>query len=119
MKPFPKRTTNVSSVSIEKPVERNYKTSIKKMQRNSDFSTKVRAVVRGISRGSTMSYKEVATRAGNPKASRAVAMIMSRNDDMSIPCHRVICSNGTIGGYNGLRKSTKRQLLQEEGIKFK
>jgi methylated-DNA-[protein]-cysteine S-methyltransferase len=89
------------------------------MQRNSDFSSRVKLVVRGIPRGNTLSYKEVATRAGNPKASRAVAMIMSRNDDITIPCHRVICSNGTIGGYNGLRKSTKRQLLQEEGIKFK
>lgn len=89
------------------------------MQRNSDFSAKVKVVVRGILRGNTTTYKEVATKAGNPKASRAVAMIMSRNDDISIPCHRVICSNGTIGGYNGLRKSTKRQLLQEEGVKFK
>ncbi len=65
-----------------------------------------------------MSYKEVATRAGNPKASRAVAMIMSRNYDVSIPCHRVICSNGTLGGYNGLRKSTKKQLLEKEGKIF-
>jgi O-6-methylguanine DNA methyltransferase len=88
------------------------------MPRKSDFSTKVTEIVRGIPRGSTMSYKEVATRAGNPKASRAVAMIMSRNYDVSIPCHRVICSNGTLGGYNGLRKSTKKQLLQDESIRF-
>lgn len=88
------------------------------MRRNNEFSSRVKEIVREIPQGSTLSYKDVATRAGNPKASRAVAMIMSRNSDVSIPCHRVICSNGSLGGYNGLRKSTKNQLLQEEGLKF-
>lgn len=47
-----------------------------------------------------MSYKEVAIKAGNPRAARAVARIMSANFDPTIPCHRVICTNGTLGGYN-------------------
>lgn len=83
------------------------------MPKNSTFSEKVKEVVRGIPRGSTLSYKEVATRAGNPRAARAVARIMSANHDLTIPCHRVICANGTLGGYNGLRKSER---LSEEVV---
>lgn len=104
------------------------------MAKNNEFSARVKDIVRCIKRGSTLSYKEVATRAGNPKASRAVAMIMSKNHDVSIPCHRVICSNGGVGGYNGVRKpiglshesatdanltDLKKKLLYEEGVIFK
>ncbi len=60
----------------------------------------VKVVVRNIPRGKTLSYKEVASRAGNPRASRAVARIMSQNIDPSVPCHRVIHADGSIGGYN-------------------
>lgn len=69
-----------------------------------DFSEKVRDVVRKIPRGKTMSYKEVASKAGNPRAARAVARVMSQNFDSTVPCHRVICTNGTLGGYNRVRK---------------
>lgn len=89
------------------------------MAKNNEFSTKVRDIVRGISRGSTMSYKEVATRAGNPMASRAVAMIMSRNYDVTVPCHRVICSNGNIGGYNRGGIIEKKRILKKEGVILK
>ncbi len=67
-----------------------------------------------IPRGSTLSYKEVATRAGNPRAARAVARIMSANYDPNIPCHRIICSNGTLGGYNRGGVDAKKRLLEEE-----
>lgn len=60
-----------------------------------------------------MTYKEVAIRAGNPKASRAVGMILSRNTDLAIPCHRVIRSDGRLGGYNGLRGDKKSLLVEE------
>ena len=72
------------------------------------FADKVRAIVRKIPKGKTMTYKEVATRAGNSKAARAVGAIMRTNYDDSIPCHRVIRSDGQIGEYNrggSLRKS--------------
>ncbi len=73
--------------------------------RKQNFSDTVKNVVRGIPRGNTMSYKEVATQAGNPGAARAVARIMSTNFDPTIPCHRVICTNGALGGYNiGVRE---------------
>lgn len=64
------------------------------------FAEKVRAIVRKIPKGKTMTYKEVATKAGNPKAARAVGAVMRSNYDPSIPCHRVIASDGTMRGYN-------------------
>lgn len=79
-----------------------------------EFTERVRAVVKEIQRGKTMSYKEVATRAGNAQGARAVARIMSLNYDPSIPCHRVIYANGTIGGYNRGGEKVKMKLLEEE-----
>ena len=81
------------------------------------FKDRVRAVVRKIPRGKTMSYREVAARAGHSGAARAVGSIMAANTDKSVPCHRVIRSDGTIGGYNGLQGTkNKRALLQKEGV---
>jgi O-6-methylguanine DNA methyltransferase len=85
--------------------------------RDSDFSDTVRNIVSAIPSGKTLSYKEVAIRAGNPRAARAVARILSSNSDTSIPCHRVICTNGTLGGYNEIRKF--RALSKEATVSFK
>lgn len=65
-----------------------------------------------------MTYKEVATRAGNAKASRAVAHIMAANFDPDIPCHRVIRSDGTLGGYNRGGETAKRAILTREGVEL-
>ena len=80
----------------------------------------VEKVVKGIPKGKTMTYKEVALLAGSPGAARAVGMIMSHNEDSSVPCHRVIRSDGKIGGYNGIRggkegAEAKTALLRSEG----
>lgn len=80
------------------------------------FKEKVLTVVRNISKGETMSYSQVAEKAGSPGAARAVGTIMAHNDDVSVPCHRVIRSDGSVGPYNGLRGKTKQELLQEEGF---
>ena len=79
------------------------------------FREKVLAVVRKIPRGKSMTYKEVAAKAGNAKAARAVCAIMRSNYDPAIPCHRVIRSDGSLGSYNrgGVRR--KRELLIREG----
>ena len=79
------------------------------------FKEIVEKVVRDIPRGKTLSYKEVALRAGSPNGARAVGMIMSRNQDKSVPCHRVIRSDGGLAGYNGLR-GNKAALLRKEGV---
>jgi len=87
------------------------------------FKDRVLKVVKDIPRGEVMTYKSVATKCGAIGAARAVGTIMSQNKDKKIPCHRVIKSDGTIGGYNGLRtetagKDSKINLLKKEGIKF-
>ena len=64
------------------------------------FSDKVRDIVRKIPKGKTMTYKEVASKAGNPTAARAVGAVMRSNYDSSIPCHRVVASDGKMRGYN-------------------
>jgi methylated-DNA-[protein]-cysteine S-methyltransferase len=79
------------------------------------FRESVRGIVRIIPKGSTMTYKEVAIRAGNPGAARAVGAIMRTNYDIDIPCHRVIRSDGKIGGYNRGGTATKKQILIREG----
>jgi O-6-methylguanine DNA methyltransferase len=79
------------------------------------FAEKVRDVVRRIPKGKSMTYKEVATKAGNPRAARAVGAIMRTNFDLSIPCHRVIRSDGSLGNYNRGGSEKKRSLLAAEG----
>ncbi len=82
----------------------------------SEFCKDVLNIVRNIPRGSVLTYKEVAVRAGNPKAARAVARVMSSNYNPGIPCHRVVCSNGTLGGYNRGGINKKRAILKSEGV---
>jgi len=81
------------------------------------FSDKVRDVVRNIPKGKTMTYKEVAAKAGNAKAARAVGAVMRTNYDPSIPCHRVIASDGSMRGYNRGGVTRKQELLFEEGVR--
>lgn len=82
------------------------------------FTQKVYAVVAKIPKGSVLTYGEVARRAGNPHGARAVGNIMHNNPDTAkVPCHRVVRSDGTPGGYaRGTKK--KVALLKSEGVKF-
>ncbi|HOY10906.1 MAG TPA: MGMT family protein [Candidatus Paceibacterota bacterium] len=79
----------------------------------SDFRTKVLDVVSQIKVGETLSYGEVARRAGSPKAARAVGNILNKNFNPQIPCHRVIRADGQVGGYNRGGKAKIRRLKQE------
>ena len=85
-----------------------------KKAKRSRFSERVYKVVARIPRGKTMTYKQVAARAGNPHAARAVGTLMARNYDETIPCHRVVYSDGRIGNYNRGGPSRKIELLLEE-----
>lgn len=82
-------------------------------KRPSSFGDRVREVVRRIPNGSTRTYKQVAIAAGSPRAFRAVGNILNKNFDPSIPCHRVVRSDGTPGGYNR-GAAQKARLLQAE-----
>jgi O-6-methylguanine DNA methyltransferase len=79
------------------------------------FADKVRAVVRQIPVGTVMTYGAVATKAGYPGAARAVGAVMKDNYDLTVPCHRVIRSDGTLGEYNRGGPAAKRALLMREG----
>lgn len=81
----------------------------------STFTDNVHRVVKGIKKGQVMTYKAVAEAAGNPKAARAVANLMAKNYNPDIPCHRVIRSDGGLGGYNRGGEVEKRKILQKEG----
>ena len=82
------------------------------------FADRVKDVVRKIPKGKVMTYKEVAKKAGSAKAFRAVGNIMKDNFDPKIPCHRVLRSDGGIGGYNRGGSKKKREILVKEGFKF-
>jgi len=76
------------------------------------FQGKVYKVVKKIPGGKTLSYKETAKLAGKPRAWRAVGNILNKNKDKKIPRHRVVRSNGKIGGYNsGIKEKIRSGLI--------
>ena len=84
------------------------------------FQEKVWREIEKIPYGKTTTYKKIAEKIGQPKAYRAVANACGKNPYApEIPCHRVIRSDGHIGGYSGSGgKKRKKQLLAKEGIIF-
>ena len=85
-------------------------------QEGTNFQKMVWTELKKIPFGETRTYKEIAVAIGNPKAARAVANACGKNPyPIFIPCHRVVRSDGTIGGFTGdggIEK--KRQLLRQE-----
>ncbi|OGY31706.1 MAG: hypothetical protein A3C02_01595 [Candidatus Andersenbacteria bacterium RIFCSPHIGHO2_02_FULL_45_11] len=82
------------------------------------FTNRVLEIVKTIPRGNTMSYADVAEAAGSPGAARAVGSLMKQNHNPSVPCHRVIKSDGTPGEYNGGAEK-KIALLRNEGANIR
>lgn len=80
----------------------------------SSFMSKVYAVVAKIPKGKTLTYKQVAEKIGNPLACRAVGNALNKNRNPNVPCHRVVRSDGTPGGYNWGRQK-KIEILKKEG----
>ena len=85
-----------------------------------EFQLKVWVYLRKIPRGSVKTYSQVAKGIGKPLAVRAVANAIGKNPYApKIPCHRVIRSNGSLGGYSGKGGlKIKRFLLKKEGIRL-
>ena len=80
------------------------------------FYKKVLLEVIKIPYGKTVSYQEIARRAGNAKASRAAGSANAKNPiAIFIPCHRILASDGTLGGYGG-GLDKKMILLEHEGL---
>jgi methylated-DNA-[protein]-cysteine S-methyltransferase len=85
-----------------------------KKEKEISFADRVRSVVRKIPKGKAFTYKQVAMAAGNPGAARAVGAVMSHNYDPTVPCHRVIRSDGKIGNYNRGGSEAKTKILKKE-----
>lgn len=77
-------------------------------------------VVKRIPKGKVTTYKEIA-RALNSRAYRTVGQALKRNPrPIEIPCHRVVCSDGELGGYSGQMNSRRKiTLLKKEGVVLK
>jgi len=82
----------------------------------SPFLRAVWEAAQDIPRGQTSSYGELAARVGRPGAARAVGQAMARNRwPIVVPCHRVVASDGGLGGYGGGLDMKKRLLRLERG----
>lgn len=80
------------------------------------FEKKVYTIVRSIPRGRVATYGIIARAAGNPNAARAIGNALNKNYSSAIPCHRVVRSDGSTGGYNrGIAR--KIALLQRERVR--
>ncbi len=89
------------------------------MQKNT-FKQKVYSLAKQIPKGKVVTYGQLAKMAGSPGAARAVGMCMKVNPDpKTIPCHRVVASDGKLTGYAFGGVDTKKEILLKEGVLFK
>ena len=88
--------------------------------KGTDFQVLVWKEILKIPYGETRTYKEIAQAIGKPNSSRAVANACGKNPYApDIPCHRVIRSDGKLGGYSGVGGvKKKKELLKLENVKF-
>ena len=88
--------------------------------KGTEFQIEVWKELSKIPKGEVRTYKQIAKSIGKPRSSRAVANACAKNPyPIVIPCHRVIRSDGLIGGYSGHGGiKRKKELLQKEGLKF-
>ncbi len=88
--------------------------------RATPFQKKVWTALCKIPKGQTLTYAELAQRIGKPKAVRAVGNAVGKNPFApAVPCHRVVRSDGMLGGYSGKGGiKTKIKLLTQEGVRL-
>ncbi len=85
----------------------------------SKFQSRVLELVSAIPRGKVATYRELARAVGRPRAYRAVANALARNPrPIEVPCHRVVRSDGEVGGYK-IGKGRKVKLLVQEGVEIR
>ena len=91
-----------------------------KLHNGTKFEIKVWNSISKIPRGEVRTYKELAIQINRPKSARAVANACGKNPyPVKIPCHRVIRSDGKLGGYSGKGGTkTKKKLLKNEGYLY-
>jgi methylated-DNA-[protein]-cysteine S-methyltransferase len=124
-----KRSLNQKSLQVAKPSKANARL-VKRLQAYAagtpdalcdisvdwgpvgDFQRRVLEQCRRIPYGRTMSYGQLAAKAGSPRAARAVGNCMATNKiPLLVPCHRVVCSGGRLGSYSAPGGTTTKQRL--------
>ena len=84
-----------------------------------NFNDEVYDVVAQIPKGQVLSYGQVATLAGRPRASRIVGCAMHRSPGGTLPCHRVVFKDGSLcPGFAFGGEGAQRKLLEKEGVTF-
>ncbi|MBW2637451.1 MAG: MGMT family protein [Deltaproteobacteria bacterium] len=95
----------------------NYRRKINSNLDLTAFQKKVLITIMDIPEGKTRSYAWVAKKAGSPLACRAVGQALAKNPYApDVPCHRVIASDGSIGGYSGGLAEKRRLLMRETAV---
>ena len=121
---FPKATLDRDDAALKPALDsvlariagRNLDSALRLDLQGTDFQREVWNQLLAIPPGSTRSYLDVAQAIKRPKATRAVAQACGANPvAVVVPCHRVVMSDGSIGGYSGL-PGVKKALLAAEGI---
>lgn len=84
-----------------------------------EFKDKIYKIVKNIPKGKVVTYKSIAIAVGGSRAWRGVAGALAQNFDPKIPCHRVVKSDGSLGGYNRGGSKAKESLLKKEGVEIK
>ncbi len=82
-----------------------------------NFTEKVFKECAKIPKGKLSTYSRIAMAIGSPRAFRAVGNALNKNRSDKVPCHRVVCSSGKVGGFV-YGKFKKIQILKNEGIKI-
>ncbi|PIO07363.1 6-O-methylguanine DNA methyltransferase [Candidatus Pacearchaeota archaeon CG10_big_fil_rev_8_21_14_0_10_34_12] len=82
----------------------------------SELKGKVDSYLKRLPKGKTTTYKSLAEKFNSHP--RAIGKILSSNKDKSVPCYKVIRSDGKLGGYNGLLGKSKEELLKAENNNF-
>jgi len=123
-KRFPKAELARDDVGLDRALElvreriagRSLESEVPLDLQGTDFQREVWNQLLAIPAGSTRSYLDVAQAINRPKATRAVAQACGANPvAVVVPCHRVVMSDGSIGGYSGL-PGVKKALLAAEGV---
>jgi len=121
---FPKAKINRDDAALKSALDsvlariagRNLDSALSLDLQGTDFQREVWNQLLSIPPGSTRSYLDVAQAIKRPKATRAVAQACGANPvAVVVPCHRVVMSDGSIGGYSGL-PGVKKALLTAEGV---
>jgi len=95
-----------------------YNLSVLDLESCTDFQQRVLLEDRKIPRGRASTYGKIAERVGQPKGARAVGSALAANPfPLLIPCHRVVRSNGDLGGFQS-GPQMKKALLEMEGVRF-